>query len=392
MDAAYAMKLEQAAQALDEAFPEMLFNPMMNDFGDLYFKIDIEDYGQEAVKVDPRFTRKNILRIRGSTKRIDRYLEWTALYDDYIDYIKQRYGSLEMAQEMEDAGILKDPLPSIDHRPMLRKGRIRRLFKKGIIPSFQPYGIKIDDCFDHLKRICDSVPDPEDKEEPDIEWAMSHGMTKEEKEIMARNAERYRRQHRLEILASGTSASGITSNMNFIDNYYTNVSRGVYDTEFSDRDKVGDSLAAQMRLMENRKYRHIGQIWADEDASSGSRMSYDGAYIRDREKMHDSEIFKMLQQYTGIDILGTMSSKGVSKKRIKAVRAGISAAGGSVGLSRKERKKLKKKQRKLDMHKNKALRADQRLAEVLLNNKICMNGGTVRFEDLRRVRDEDDEY
>lgn len=390
MDAAYAMKLEQAAQALDDVFPEMLFNPMMNDFGDLYFKIDIEDYGQEAVQVDPRFTRRNILRIRGSTKRIDRYLEWTSLYDDYMEYIHDKYGSLEMAQELEDAGVLKDPLPSIDHRPILRKGKVRRLFKKGIVPSFMPHGLNEADCYAYIKHICDQIPEDQDPETPDINWALKSKMTKEEKEIMQRNAERYRRQHRLEILASGTSANGITSNMNFIDNYYANVHRGAYDTEFSDRDKTGESLSAQMSKMETRKYRHLGQVWSDED-SSGKRLSYDGAYIRDSEKEHDFTILKHLQEYTGIDVLGTMTGKGVSKKRIKAARAGMSAVGADVGLSNKERKKLKKKQRKLANMKDKSLRADQRLAEVLLNNKICMNGGTVRFEDMRRVRRSDDD-
>jgi spermidine/putrescine-binding protein len=71
----------------------------------------------------------------------------------------------------------------------------------------------------------------------------------------------------------------------------------------------------------------------------------------------------------------------------------MASLGYDPGLSEKDQKKLRKKQKKLDKHANKALRADQRLAEVLLNNKICVNGGTVRFEDMKRVkRREDDEY
>lgn len=391
MDVAYEAKLEQAANAIDSAFPSMLFEPLTNDFGDLYFKIDVEDYGQEAVRVDPRFTRKNIGRMRGSTKRIDRYLEWSALYDDYMAYISNKYGSLEMAMEMDEAGILKDPLPSFNHPPILRKGKSRRLLKLGIVPSFQPYGIKEDDCFEHLHRICDLEPEEHYDEEPDIQWALNHKPTKEEREFMQKSTSRYRRMNRKMILLSGSALTGISSNTNFIDNYYANVQRGMYDTEFTDSDKTGHSLASQMAKMEDEKYMHIGQRLARDDASGSARYVYDGAFIKDKEKMHDFEIMKHLQQYLGIDVLGTLASKGVSKSRIKAVRAGMVSVGADTGLSKKERKKLKKKQKKVLEHQNKVLKADQRLAEVLTNNKISVNGGTVRFEDLRRVRRHDDD-
>ena len=71
---------------------------------------------------------------------MDRYLEWVSLWDDYMDYLQDRYGGLEMAYEMEQAGILRDPLPTITHRPVLRKGKIRRLFKQGIVPSSRRMG------------------------------------------------------------------------------------------------------------------------------------------------------------------------------------------------------------------------------------------------------------
>jgi hypothetical protein len=389
MDLGYAAKLEAASQASEDCFPDLLFEPLTNDFGDLYFKIDIEDYGKNAVNVDPRFTTSNILRMRGSTARIDRYLEWTALWDDYMDYIVQKYGSYEMAEELEEAGLLEDVLPSISHRPLLKRKKLRRLIKRGLVPSFMPYGVTQGECFEHLKHVCDDIPEIKGEEEPDIEWAMNHKLSKEDREVLAKQAQKYRQMHRLEILQGGTSVNGVTSNMDFVDNYYVNMHRGTYDTQFSSDDK-GDGLVDQMRKSESRKYRHQGQIWAEEDENSGSRYFYDSVMIRDRRKAERFELLKHLQQYTGIDLMSAMSSHNMSKKAIKAVRVGMESVGASLGLSEKERKKLKKKQRKLEDAQNKSLRADQKLSEVLLNNKVFLNGGTVRFEDMRRWDFDDD--
>ena len=89
MELAYQYRLDQIADMPDEFFPALLFAPLENDFGDTYFTISVEDYKNEAVLKDPRFTRSRIDRIRPTTKRVDRYLEWTALWDDYVEYLKE---------------------------------------------------------------------------------------------------------------------------------------------------------------------------------------------------------------------------------------------------------------------------------------------------------------
>ena len=112
--------------------------------------------------------------------------------------------------------------------------------------------------------------------------------------------------------------------------------------------------------------------------------------IRDREKTELYTIYKHLQEYTGIDVMGSLSDT-MSKKSFKAIRTGMRGMGIDLGLTKKERKKLKKKQKKIDNAQNRTMIADQKLSEILLNNKIFTNGGTVRFEDLMRRRDFDDE-
>lgn len=390
MDLAYLTKLEEASRAPDSAFPSMLFEPLTNDFGDLYFKLEPGDYKQDAVKVDPRFTAANIRKIRGTAKTIYRYLEWTALWDDYMDYLTATYGSVDIAYQMYEAGTLPDPFPNIMHRPIMRKGKLRKLLRHGELVSYTPPSISMADTMDYFKEVLDKEEMPKFDEEPDIDWAMDHKPSKGEKEIMDRNAKKYRMKHRLDILISGTAANGVRSNADFIDNYYSNVESGVYDTQWTDHDSDGDTFVVEMQKISDARYRHEGQIIEDEQKAQGGRYIYDSHMIRDREKTELYTIYKHLQEYTGIDVMGSLSDT-MSKKSFKAIRTGMRGMGIDLGLTKKERKKLKKKQKKIDNAQNRTMIADQKLSEILLNNKIFTNGGTVRFEDLMRRRDFDDE-
>ena len=386
MDEVYQMKLEAAASAPDSAFPELLFNPLKTDFGDSYYRMDYESFGQEAVLYDPRFTRRNILRIKGTEKRIDVYLENLALYEDYMDYLKTKYGSVDVAYDMDEAGLLKDTLPRFRHPPMLKKGKELKLLKMGIVPSFMARGIDPSDVYANIKEALDLHQEPVDESqpEPDIHWAMNHKLSKEERQVYEQNLARYRRQHRVEQLLGGSKISGVTSNMDFVANYYQNYSRGLYDTSYTDNDRLGNSLVANMIEAENREYWHEGQKLAAEEAASGGRFSYDGYQIVDRNKDRRFKILKMMQEQLGINIMDQMNGMGLGKKRIQAVRAGLESVGAYVGMTEKEMKKLKKKQRKLASQEDKIMRADDKLSQILLNNKIFRQGGTVRFEDMER--------
>ena len=386
MDEVYRMKLEAAASAPDSAFPELLFSPLKTDFGDSYYRMDYESFGQEAVLYDPRFTRRNILRIKGTEKRIDVYLENLALYEDYMDYLKTKYGSVDVAYDMDEAGLLKDTLPRFRHPPMLKKGKELKLLKMGIVPSFMARGIDPADVYANIKDALDLHQEPVDESqpEPDIHWAMNHKLSKEERQVYEQNLARYRRQHRVEQLLGGSKISGVTSNMDFVANYYQNYSRGLYDTSYTDNDRLGNSLVANMIEAENREYWHEGQKLAAEEAASGGRFSYDGYQIVDRNKDRRFKILKMMQEQLGINIMDQMNGMGLGKKRIQAVRAGLESVGAYVGMTEKEMKKLKKKQRKLASQEDKIMRADDKLSQILLNNKIFRQGGTVRFEDMER--------
>lgn len=388
MDPSYREKLEQATLAPDSAFPQFVFEPLCNDFGDNYFTMDLEDFGSNAALVDPRFTRRNIQRMRGSTKRVDTFLEWISLWDDYMEYLTETYGSPDIAAQMAEAGAIKDPMPTIDHRPLLRKGKDRKLLKRGIIPSYMASGIKVTDCYDKVYELVENMDEEERgfRDEPDIDWAFKKGSKGAfSQEILHRNTTRYKRMKRLELLNKG-SGIGIDSGFDFVDHYYMDTSRGYYDTQFSPDDK-GDSLTAMMRKDEDRKYWHEGKRLSE--ATRSPKYNFDGGIIRDNAKKELMELYKYMYEHAGIDVLGTMADR-VSKKRYKAVRRGMESVGVNFGLTEKEKKKLKKKQKKIAAMGVSRDKADAKLRDVLLSNKIFMNSGTRRFEDMMRIDDDDD--
>ena len=391
MDLAYMAKLEQAASAPDDCFPSMLFDPMMNDFGDIYFKLDASDYGSDAALVDPRFTNQAISRIRGTAKNVAQYLDWVGLWDDYIAYLTEKYGSLEMATELKEAGLINDPIPSINHRPYLKKGKLRRLFvKEGVVPSFMASGVSLAETVSYMKELCDSIPEEEHDEEPDIEWAKHHKLSKSEKALIARNTDRYRRKHRLEILVGGSAMAGISSNTDFIDHYYADMQRGAYDTRFSPG--TAPSLAEQFAAMEDKKYWHEGQIISEERRLAGADAPYyNGSYIKNADVRMKEMFSKYLMEHFGVSLTGIMQNKGAKRKAIKAQRAIDGELGYEDAMSSKKKKKLKKKQERLEQAIYRSTVSDQRLSDVLINNKVLLNGGVLRFEDGRMDYDDDDD-
>lgn len=389
MDLAYQYRLDQVADMPDEFFPALLFAPLENDFGDTYFTISVEDYKNEAVLKDPRFTRARIDRIRPTTKRVDRYLEWTALWDDYVEYLKDTYGSYEMAIELAEHGLLPDPLPGSGRRPVLRKGIARRMFSRGIVPSWQAYGVDPAQQISYIAEIyAEPTPEQCEGEEPDIDWALNHKPNKEEKKLLQRSMVQYRQRTRLETLKSGSSINGIGTNMDFIDHYYANIRRGTFDTQFGPGSIP--SLADAFRALEDRLYWHEGQIMAAEEKKE-SPYEFTGSQITRRDENKNQTLFtQYLHQCFGVRPSDILAGR-ISKKAIKAQRSIESELGIGDGLTDKQRRKLKRRQEKLAEGQFRMQRQDDHLADVLLNNKLFLNNGTVRFEDMRmRGLDDDD--
>ena len=380
----YLKEVLESAESPDRLFPELLFNPICNDFGDIYFTQDPEDYDSEAIRVDPRFTRANLSKIRPKVKRLDRYLESLALYDDYMDYLVQKYGGKSLLQAAIDAGDFPDFLPQ--GRPELKKNSpYRRIIKQGIIPSIRPSDIDPVSVFDRAVEIFKAYPTEPMPGEPDYDEmvSMNAKMSKHDlKMLRDRNAmiARYNRVQNL-YRGGGMGISPVKQGIEFIDHYYANVGATVVNSDLDKDDDMG--LVDKAIQMEDRKYMTEGQLIEEKMIKSGNRYFQD-TMLRDSIKEMENQFYIDLAEQVGIDVLGTMG-KGMDKSRIKAIRAGIHSYDAKP-MTKKERKKYKKKQRKLERARVQKNVAHNQLRNILLSNKIITDNrkhGPIRFEDMR---------
>lgn len=119
----YRDELKFVAESDNSYFPEFLFNVMFNDFGDDYYKI--------GVSSDPL-----VLKARGLRKKYSNYfdyLEAMHIYNEYMDMLIDKYGSLSIVKNSYKAGVFDDILPS---KPRLKRSKKNKEFLRvGDIPS-----------------------------------------------------------------------------------------------------------------------------------------------------------------------------------------------------------------------------------------------------------------
>lgn len=384
MDRGYLDKLDRVARAPDEVFPDILWEPLCTDFeNDRYFFMDLESAGNVAVQVDPRFTYGYIAKIHTKTKDIAQWLDWIDVYDSYIEYLTNKYGSIDIVEDMIEDGSFEEPvLRNFRLRPRLKKGDLADMVKAGIMPSFFAAGEgDMKNAVERIRYVGD-VLDPVDvtgEEEPDPNYEPE--MDDSRKEMISAAIEKLKRMDRMEIFARGTRGiSSILENC-WVDHYYGSVAMGTYDTMYSSESQNNFSLVAQMQrdyaeahMTESER---IERERRKQNGQSESSLYFDGATVRRRND--DYEILSVIAEATGINLLEKMAGAGMDKKAVKAIRAGMDAAGYDMPMTEKELKKMQKKRKKQEARMERMMKSDRALSEILRSSRLLMNGGTTRF-------------
>lgn len=381
----YMKKLDKAASAPDSSYPSLLWEPLLNDFGDAYLYADLEDSQNVAVRVDPRFTRANIRRIAHHPKTAAQWLASVNLYDAYSEYLIDKYGSLEAAHELLLMGEMHDPPLDVPSRPTMKKCPEARLIKNGIIPCFRMSGITEDTVRDRmmeLMELCEDEVDT-DGEEPDVDKELQREMSEHEKDLYQDVMAQYRQLDRVNRLMNGTSysGSGIMSGTDWVSYYYDAMSRGDYNVDRSRGAEDADSLVATMRRLEDERFtpEELKEFIKKLDGKEKPRLYFDGWNVSSREDQSTLELYKALAE-VGVDWLGVAGSMG--KQSRKVIRAEMEAAGiATQGLTEKEYKKMEKKRRKNVERERRMAASSRSLEEILRSNRIMMNGGTQRLRD-----------
>lgn len=384
IDRHYLDKLDRVARAPDDSFPDILWDPLCTDFeNDHYFLMDLESSGNVAVQVDPRFTYGYIAKIHTKTKDIAQWLDWIDVYDNYIDYLTQKYGSIDVVEDMIEAGTFEEPvLRNFRIRPKLKKGDLADMVKAGIMPSFFAAGEGDMKMAVQQMRYMGDVIDPVDvtgQEEPDPNYEPEED--KDRKDMIASAVERLKRMDRLEAFARGTRGVSSILENTWVDHYYGSMVMGSYDTMYSSASQDNLSLVAQMQRQydEDHMPDSVRADLARRKASGHeSDLYFDGATVRRHND--DYELLSVIAQVTGINMLEKMSGAGVDKKAVKAIRAGMQSAGYDMPMTEKELKKMRKKTEAHEKKMERMMRSDRTLSQILLSSRLLMNGGTRRFD------------
>ena len=370
----YYEDLLKSAQAPSFKFPELLFHPMCNNFGDIYFTQDPEDYDSEAVRYDARFTRSNLMRARSKIKRLDRYLEAVSLYDDYMAYLINKYGGIEFLKAYVEAGDCTDYIPQ--ERPTLKKNSpYLKALKGGVMPSIIPTSVDPTIFNEHLIRLIDEViPRPVDEPEPDPMLGDAKP-TKAEARVLDARTNRLARQKRVQSLFK--DKFGVSSGLDFVDHWYANLGATTIDMGKVE-DNSGLSLVERARSIRDRDYMTEAEKIEEEMKISGSQY-FTGYVIKDRLKEMNDDFIVALQEEAGVNVMDTIG-RGMDKRSRKAIRARL---GESMTMSKKEIKKAKKRGEKMATAAKKKNAGFKQIRDILMNNKV-LSDGTMRFEDMGR--------
>jgi len=362
----YNDELEFVASSPDNIFPEYLFNPMINDFG--------EDYYSKGVSNDPLIMKAKSIR-RKYSNYFD-YIDAINLYNEYIELLIDKYGSWSLIKNSYKVGMLDEILPP---RPRLKKNRKNKEYlRAGVIPS-RKYNEAVDNDIDILKIARETFPNEFGK---DItEDAAFEKPGKESRKILKKMKEEISAKTRRKNLYSTV---GNNRGTDFIIEYFNQVNRGGYSEDGIYKEKsiseiykeAEDSLLIPDELM-------------DDALMSNTPIIVNGRYVK-RAEVAQIELLKELYE-NGIDLIGA-KSKSMDRTAVKLLRRQLGAYDGGP-MTKKELKKWKKKSKDEKRRLERQSDADSSLERILLKNKISFanKGNSINFKLSDIYKSDDDE-
>lgn len=356
----YSDELQDVAKADDDLFPAFLFNPIYNDFGDLYYEKSFVNSELEA----------SVKKLR---RRYSDYFEWVEameIYQSYMEGLIEKYGGMKTIQNIVEDDMDIEFIPA---EPKLKRTRRnKRFIRDGVVPS---------------KIITEYVPEtPEEllaiarQTTPDDDTDLSPSDSLEpipkhiRKSLKAMGHDMDRKNRRQNLYRSTGSNAGTDFIVDFLNKAKTgdySMSSSTHNENWSLVEEIEEDDRLELIPPELREYEN-----------PGGSMIYNGKLV-DHRQVQQIEIYKILAR-EGYDIYGGIG-KGMDKKSIKMIRNEI---GDDTPLTKKEMKKMKKRSKKEQRMIEKRRDNDRILSDTLLHNKFNLaddgNNLTLRLRDLYR--------
>ena len=351
----------------DEMYPEWLFKPVFNDFDDNYYQQSFVDSSLKA----------SIMKLKRRYNDVFQYLDAMEIYNEYMDKMVEKYGSMRVIHNAMTVGLLEDPIPS---KPKLKQNKKNMaMLRSGNIPTrkIPEFHVESDDIIAIARQLY-----PIDKAaEEEIEENLRRNPTKEEKKQFQKIREKVEsKSRRRNMYRSNASNAGT----DFIVEYLNQVKKGSYGTSGEDvfHQKRRSILDIEEEIIHEKTTRpellELEGLNRYEEVIRGSRLVNGAAQLK-------TDVYKILYQ-EGYDIFGKFNKGGMKKESVKMVRSEL---GISAPLTKKQMKKMKKMAKREKAKIQKKADASSALENVLLNNKIDVtrdgNGNlSMRLRDLFR--------
>ena len=123
----FGVLLNEMDQLPNDRFPDMLFNPMINEFEGDIGRSYWTDFDESNELID------RAMNIGGVIKDYRKYLDELEIWEEYMDLLAEKYGSIELVEKGAEVGTIAEFVP---RKPILKKTkRNKALLRAGVVPS-----------------------------------------------------------------------------------------------------------------------------------------------------------------------------------------------------------------------------------------------------------------
>lgn len=334
----------------DSLFPDWLFKPFFNDFNDDYYE---KSFAEDKIQLQAKKIRR----------RYNDFFQWQeamSIYYDYMQTLVEKWGSMSVIKNSIEAGTLPDFVPT---KPKLKNNKKNKFYlKTGFVPSRRIVELPVSD--EELIAIArQSFPNQMGE---DLDPYEDYKMTKVEKRIYRKMEEKSQRMNRR---ANMYRDIGNSRGTDFIVEYLNQAKQGVYSSSGIRKKDAFDIENMSLADKAKEYVRRLNTPQDELDAESATNTTIEAGRVVDRAQFEQMEVYKVLYE-EGFNVIGSMKGK-LDKRSIKMIRTQIGAV---EPMTKKEMRKLKKRNRKDQKKIQRRKDEDANLSNLLLSNKIKEKG------------------
>ena len=349
----------------DNIFPDWLFKPAFNNFDDDYYE---RSFAESKLQ----------LKVKKIRRKYNDFFQWQeaiGIYNEYMQEMVNKWGSMSIIENSLENETMPDFIPT---KPKLKNNKKNREFiRTGKMPTRRVVELPLSND-DMIALARQSFPGQMGE---DISIDDTVKLSKAEKaayERMQKSSER--RERRQNMYRSVGSSRGT----DFIVEYLNQAKNGVYNSSGIRKKNIFDDESTSL-VDKAKELEHIlttPQYILDEENATETNLVY-GRIVK-RKDQEQIEIYKILYEQ-GFNVIKSMNSR-MDKRSVKMIRNQI---GATEPMTKKEMKKLKKRNRKDQERIQKRKDESASLSRMLLGNKIKEsemrdeNGNiSLRFSDV----------